>query len=190
MTVTDTTATQGLLRTTSTDTPRLMATYLGTLAEQVDRRVATQRFNLRRSARRPFALLQMNTEVAFDANAIPPYVVFDTIGQDTAGLADLSVDPSIITVGPGWWCAGAYVHTTGFGSAASDTQVIVNVGNDVFSDQTRDQAIGLAAVSVSFMSRVTAPVAVRCRVSWSGASTSSVTTLRYAEMWAFKVRDL
>ena len=192
--MTDLTATQRLLRTTPTDTPRQMSTYLQTLAEQVDRRMATQAYNQRRSKRRPFAMLEVGTEVAYDASAFPDEVSFDTISEDTAGLADLSLDPHVINLAvTGWWCVGGYAHTTGFGSAASDTQVTINVSGGLFvAGSVRDGAIGLAAVGASFLARVPTPGTYQAKmnISWNGGSTTSVTTLRYAQMWAWKVRDL
>lgn len=192
--MTDLTATQGLLRTTATDNPRLMATYLETLATQVDRRMATQAFNQRRSRRRPFACLQVNTEVAYDANLQPDEIPFDTVAEDTAGLADLSEDPRVINLKTaGWWIVGGYVHTTGFGAAASDTQITISAGGGFFvADSVRDGAIGLAAVGASFLARIPTPNTnqVKMTITWNGSSTSSVTTLRYAEMWAWRVRDL
>ena len=194
MTLTDTTPTQGLLRTTPTDNPRLMATYLKTLAEQVDRRMAAHAYNQRRARRRPFACLQVNTEVVYDANAVPDVVRFDTIAEDTAAMADLSLDPAIITLtSAGWWCVGGYAHTTGFGSAASDTQMNISVGGGYYTAGTvRDGAIALAAVGSSFIVRMATPnlYAARMDISWAGGSVASTTYLRYAEMWAWKVRDL
>lgn len=192
--MTDTTVTQGLLRTTPTDNPRQMATYLRTLAEQVDRRMATHAYNQRRLRRRPFANLQVNTEIVYDANAIPNVVQFDTIAEDTAGLADLSVDPHIINLATaGWWMVGGYAHTTGFGVSASDTMITINAGGGQFiSGAVRDAAIALAAVPASFLVRVPTPNVnqVKMSVSWLGGSAASTTFLRYAEMWAWKVRDL
>jgi hypothetical protein len=157
--------------------------------------MSTQFYNLQRSKRRPFAVLQLNTEILYDANVDPDEVIFDTIGEDTAGLADLSVDPRIITLTTaGWWAVGGYVHTTGFGAANSDTQVIVSPGGGSYftAGSTRDGAIALAAIGASTLVKMTTPnlYTVRMDISWTGSSTSSVTTLRYAEMWAFKVRDL
>lgn len=192
--MTDTTATQGLLRTTSSDSPRLMASYIQGLAEGVDRRVATHAYNQRRARVRPFAVLQLNTEIIYDANASPNEIIFDTIGEDTAGLADLSVDPRIIQLTTtGWWCVGGYVHTTGFGAAASDTQINIAIGSGIFTAGTvRDGAIALAAVGASTLVRMAVPnqYQVRMDISWVGSSVASTTFLRYAEMWAFKVRDL
>lgn len=193
--MTDTTATQGLLRTQLTDDHKKMDVYLGTLARQVDQRISTQLFNQRRARLRPFAILEVGTEVLYDSNAVPNEIVFDTIGEDTDGMADLSVNPSVISLtSPGFWAVGGYVHTTGFGAAASDTQMNINVsgGGGFTAGSVRDQAIALAATSASFLLRMATPNAFKvfADITWNGASTSSVTTLRYAQLWAYKVRDL
>lgn len=192
--MTDTTATQGLLRTTASDNPRQMATYLQTLAEQVDRRMATQAYNQRRSRRPPFACLQLLTEIVYDSNASPNEIQFDTVGEDTAGLADLSVDPAVINLTTaGWWMVGGYAHTTGFGAANSDTQLNIGIGSGSFAEgSVRDGAIALAATGTSTLVRMATPGVgqVRMDITWNGSSVASTTILRYAEMWAFRVRDL
>lgn len=191
--MTDTTATQGLLRTTVTDNPRLMASYLQGLAEGVDRRMQVHALNQRRSRRRPFACLMVTEEIVYDSNGDPNEIPFDTIGEDTAGLTDLSVDPRVITLtSSGWWAFGGYAQTTGFGAAASDTQLNISVGGVAFAFGTvRDGAIALAAMSASSLFRFPTPGAqMRMDINWNGASVASTTFLRYAEMWAFKVRDL
>lgn len=190
--MTDKTATQNLTRTTSTDDPKQMATYLATLASEVDLRMAAHYYDLGRSQRPPFAVVRRLVESAFDITS-SGRVGFDTVEEDTAGLVDLSVSDLVINLRQtGWWMFGGYIHCTGFGSAASDTSINVLAAGVNAVNAVRDAAIGLAAVSVSSLTQVTTPNVSTCTmsISFAGASTSNVTTLRFAEMWAYKVRDL
>jgi hypothetical protein len=190
--VTDKTATQNLTRTTVTDDPKQMNTYLETLAKEVDRRAAAHVYDLGRSSRPPFAIVRQNVETIYDTTGSPS-IPWDTVEEDTAGLVDLSVSDTVINLRQaGYWCVGAYVHTTGFGSAASDTSLHLLAGSESTVGAVRDQAIGLAAVSVDLMVKITVPnlYFARAYIDFAGASLANTTFLRFAEMWAYKVRDL
>lgn len=192
MTVTDKTATQNLTRTTATDDPRQMDVYLGTLAKEVDLRTAAHLYDLGRSRRPPFACLRQNVETLYDTSTSPS-VAFDTVEEDTAGLVDLTVSDTVINLRQtGYWCVGSYAHTTGFGAAASDTTLHLLAASEQTAGIVHDAAIGLAAVGVDVTVKVLVPnlYFARMYIDFSGASTSNVTTLRFAEMWAYKVRDL
>jgi hypothetical protein len=192
VTLTDKTITQNLTRTTATDDPKQMHSYLGTLAEEVDRRVNAHRYDLRRVQNRPFAVLRSYGTQVYDAvasSAIP----FNAVEEDTADLVDLSVSNTLINLRTtGWWCVGSYVQCTGFGAANSDVVLHLNAGPGGILGIVRDQAIGLAALSVHTMVEITVPDTYTARtwVDWSGSSVANTTFLQFAEMWAYKVRDL
>lgn len=186
--MTDKTATQNLTRTTSGDDPREMATYLKTLATETDLRMAAQFYDLGRAQSPPLAALRITSPVVYDGGQAPP-IVWDTVVEDTSGLVDLSSDPTLIVPNePGWWAFGGYVQTTGFGSANSDTTLSIGGA----TNSTRDGGLGLSCPNVAGMFQVTTPgvLFLSSYVSWTGSSTSSLTTIYYGEMWCYKVRDL
>lgn len=189
--MTDKTSTQNLTRTTATDDPKKMASYLKTLATETDQRMHSQRYHLGRSQRPPFAFLRRSAAMLYDKDAYPSNVPFDIVGEDTAGMVDLSVDPSgIYFRSTGWYQLGAYVLLSGFGSPNAD--VTIYIGNEGEA-AARDQGSGAVGVSVSTLQQVSslaADPAIRLVISSLGSSTTSVTTLYYAQMYAYKVRDL
>lgn len=190
--MTDKTTTQNLTRTTIGDDPKRMSDYLAPLAEETDRRVTAHLYDLDRVQKRPFAIIRKYGIEVYDAVASAA-IPFDAVEEDTAALVDFSLSNTVINLRQtGWWCVGSYVQCTGFGAAASDTVLHLNAGPVGVLGIVRDQAIGLAALSAQAIVKITVPSTYYARtwVDWSGASTANTTTLQFAEMWAYKVRDL
>lgn len=200
--MTDKTATQNLTRTQAGDDPRQMATYLQTLATEADQRMTAHLRDLARALDPPMAVLRLNVPIQLDANVtLPgsPYqggVPFDTVDLDTGGMVDLSASQFTITLTePGWWHVGGYALLNGFspGSSSSDVMANIRANFSTFSDPRHDGQYGFFGSGSSGVTQVLSvagagPVAMV--VTWSGASSTSVTTIQYAELWAVKDRDL
>ncbi len=191
--MTDKTATQNLTRTQASDDPRQVAAYLKTLATEADQRMAAHYRDLARSQNPPFAMLRVGTPFVLDgSNVVTRLVPFDTVAIDTAGLTDLSVDPHVITLTEtGYWMVGGYAWTSGF-NGNNDTYVRISAGNNNVADFRHDAAIGFVGASASAeMPNVSTNGSnVTMIVSWIGSSSTPLTQIVYAELWAFKVRDL
>jgi hypothetical protein len=185
--VTDKTSTQNLTRTT--DDPKQMAGYLGTLAREVDQRMRAHYYDLSRSQRRPFAVLRKTVPEIIDTSLVSDASIhYDTVDVDTGGMIDLSVSDITINLRePGWYCLGGYLLCTGFGAVNTDVWMAVNGGYNA----VRDGGLAFSPVTVSYLTQITAPDQnIGSQMLWSGSSTTSSTTILSAQMWAYKVRDL
>lgn len=200
--MTDKTATQNLTRTTASDDPKQMAAYLKQLATDADQRMAAHFFDLNRSVTPPFAVLRLYTPVQVDALVIAPgapspgSVPFDTVEIDTAGLVDLSANAyQIALTETGWWWVGGYAFINGFGTSTNaDSGVIVRANGAVVPDLRHDGLLGFFGAGASGpVTRITDVTTARpacLTVTWNGGSTTSITTVNFAELWVCKVRDL
>lgn len=198
--MTDKTATQNLTRTTATDDPKRVADYLKTLATEADQRMASHFRDLGRSTTPPFAVARLTIPRQIDANVTLPGssfnggLPFDTVEIDTAGMIDLSADPfSIYPPETGWYWVGGYALTTGFGSNAADAYAQVNFSGEVFRDMRHDGLLGFVGSGGSGqvrMSTVPSTRPAQLNVGWVGGSTTSITTVFFAELWVIKERDL
>lgn len=187
--MTDKTATQNLTRTTATDDPKQVAAYLRTLAMEADQRMRSHFYDLGRSQRRPFAAVRVSTPFDYDYTVSNNIINYDTVEEDTAGLVDLSASPQVITLTEtGFWAVGGYLETTGFGLANADVWMELSGG---FYNVVRDGDADFLPVSVFGIRSVTVPnTSLISQILNSGSSSTSITTVRAARMWAYKVRDL
>lgn len=199
--MTDKTATQNLTRTQSTDDPKQMATYLRALGTDVDQRMAAHYHDLARSRVPPFAVL-MITEQHFIAN--PSTVIsgdqvlgYDTVGIDTAGMVDLSLDPTRIFLNDtGYYVCGCYMQSNGFAQGSvsdNDTYTKLASTTGVTSQGTvHDNGTGLLGVGHSTIVQVLNPNAesIQVKTGYNGSTGGNAMTIGYAELWAYKLRDL
>lgn len=194
--MTDKTATQNLTRTTSTDDHRLTALYLETLATEVDQRMVAQYRNIRRSQVPPAALVQMNEPRAVRSDDTMPNAVFDTVVFDTTGdLVDLAAAPQSITLrSPGYWVVGGYLETVGWPTGSGDMQVWLQSGGSTRTVGFRDGNLGFVSGAFSVHEQTDYPLTETCALGVKFTGTlpggAEPTTLLFAEMWAYKVRDL
>jgi hypothetical protein len=123
-------------------------------------------------------------------------VPFDTVEIDTAGLADLSANAyGIFLNQTGYWWIGGYGRISGFlpGGSNSDIFASAQATGGVFLDPRHDNSslsIGTGETGPLLVSTLTTPVQVALKVGFNGASTTSLTNVLQAELWALKVRDL
>lgn len=203
--MTDKTATQNLTRTTATDDPRKMATYLQTLATEADRRMAAHFRDLDRLTNPPLAVLRLTAPTQIDVvtaspeKPSPDAVPFDSVEIDTAGQVDLSVSRYVINfTETGWWWVGGYAYFTDFfpGSNADPTvRVQANGSSGPNFYDPRHAAGGGSYVGAggSMSVRITdvaASLPAFLHIFNNGSSTTNLTTVAFAELWALKVRDL
>lgn len=194
--MTDKTATQNLTRTQATDDPRKMASYLATLASEVDQRMAAQYRAIGRSQVPPAALVRMTEPRAFRSDDVLPNVPFDTVEFDTAGLVDLATQPyGIPLLSEGYWEVGGYAACTGWPTGAGEMVLRLFYGggstNVAFHDGGLSFVSGSASVlsvTSSIASAATAAIGVDFLGTLPGGAEGS--TLLFAELWAYKVRDL
>jgi hypothetical protein len=189
--MTDTTATQNLTRTTATDDPRQMASYIQRLATDIDQRMTAHYHDLDRSSTPPAACIRVTTPVTVDSAAAFPQIVFDTVMFDTAGLVDLTNDPrQIQLLYPGYWCIGAYVQTSGFGGGSTDVGILLKSGGSTTNSDYHDASLGvsgsysLVETTLSGQGEIAALGLVAL-----GSPSTFVTTVTFAELWAYKIRD-
>lgn len=193
--MTDKTATQNLTRTQSTDDPRQLPGYLTTLRDEVDRRMAAQYYQLGRAQQFPAALIRASTQAISSLDA-KPNIEFDTVAFDTQGdLVDLGESPYRIKLNsPGWWVVGAYASCTGWPPASGDMILVLESGSSTRTVGFHDGNLGFVGGSFSVMESTNYPLTEECSlaVSFSGTMPggSEGSTLTFAEMWAYKVRDL
>jgi hypothetical protein len=193
--MTDKTATQNLTRTQSTDDPRKVATYLKTLAVEVDQRMAAQYSEIARAQVPPAAIVRVLNPYAIHSNDVGFNVVFDTVELDTAGLVDLSVNPKVINLGsPGYWVVGAYAECTGWPTASGDMLLFLLSGGSSRTAGFHDGNLSFVSGSVSVIESTSAPLTEQASlgVTFTGTMPGGAegSQLLYAEMWAYKVRDL
>jgi hypothetical protein len=198
----NTTATQNIRKPESTDDPKQLAAYFLQTATDMDRRMAAHFYDLDRAVNPPFAVVRLSAPITVDANVMAtgaPYfgtVPFDTIDADTNGMADLSVNAYQISLNEtGYWWIGGYARLSGFVPGASNSDVIATarVAGSTFQDARHDDGSVNPGSGLSGMVPVltlATPVYAALTVEWAGASTTSVTTVFQAELWALKVRDL
>lgn len=124
------TATQNLTKPTPTDDPRQMASYLASLAGDVDARMAAQLRTLARSQVPPAALVRMTASRAFSSLDVMPNIPFDTVAFDTTGTAvDLTTNPYVINlVSPGWWVVGGFVAASGWPAVIGELSIWMQAG--------------------------------------------------------------
>jgi hypothetical protein len=193
--MTDKTATQNLTRTVASDDPRKMATYLQSLAQDVDLRMASHFRDLARSKNPPFAVLQLNTPAIVDrTSAAGPgtgSVPFDTAPVDNADLTDMSASAyQIVLTQTGFWLVGAYLLCDGFGAGA-DLSMTLHAG-DAEHDTRHDNITTNQGLHVLLPVRVNSLLSITpTYVTLDATSTArNTSTVSYAEMFACKVRDL
>lgn len=193
--MTDKTATQNLTRTQSTDDPRKVATYLETLAVEVDQRMAAQYSEIGRAQVPPAAIVRMLSPYAIRSDNVQPNVVFDTVELDTAGLVDLAVNPKVINLSsPGYWMVGGYIETIGWVGATGNVLLYVVSGGSSRTAGFHDANLSFVSGAVSVIESTNYPLTEQAAlgVLFTGTIPGGAegSQLLYAEMWAYKVRDL
>lgn len=187
--MTDKTTTQNLTRTTSTDDPKLMAGYLATLAKEIDQRMRAHYYDLGRSQYRPCVVISKTIAEVVDTGVSgSSFVRYDTVDVDTGGMADFSVSNLGFTLSEfGWWAVGGYLQNTGFGAVNSDVMLEISQAG---YNTVRDGGHAFDPVSLSGIIQVTSPTSIVSQMLNTGSSTTLVTTVQAAQLWAYKVRDL
>lgn len=197
-----TTATQKLTYPTSGDNLRDQATYLATLAKQVDARVKANADILARQLNRPCAIIDCTTPSTISTTVSTP-IQFDTVVVDTAGLVDLSLDRRLITLNStGYWLLGCYVDFSGTPGGSNCTtngaiNLKINCDNgtpSTWSNYVKDFNVVHSYVCCAGLTQVTSPSApgkvyLTGDIANGTGCTFSLTTTA-ARMWAFKVREL
>lgn len=193
--MTDKTATQNLTRTQSTDDHRKTALYLSILANEVDLKMAAQYANISRSQVPPAAIVRVNTPYAISSLNTMPNVVFDTVALDTAACVDLAANPQVITLtSPGYWMVGGYVEVTGWPGATGELLMWLRAGGSTRTFGFHDGTFGKVSGSGSVLETTDYPLTETCALgaTFSGTMPGGLegSTLVFAELYAFKVRDL
>lgn len=188
----DKTATQNLTRPQATD--RVVDTwlYLKTLAIEADQRMTSHYADVDRVQNPPFCVMRLNAPQLLDLSSGSALVVFDTVDQDTANMADPS-GQVMIPVETGFWLAGCHVQTTGLGSGTlADMEILFHTPEGDIGDNRRDGSIELASMEWSGVIRMIAgsdSFSVRVAYNGSAGSHGQATTVTFAEMYAVKLRD-
>jgi hypothetical protein len=194
--MTDKTLTQNLTRTTATDDPRRFASYLETLRDEVDRKVAAQYYHLNRSANFPAAMVHTGDPFAIRSDDIKPNIIFETVDFDVTGkCVDLATNNKIITLAsPGYWHVGGYVAVTGWPTGSGDFLVWLQAGSSIRTLGFHDGNLGFCSGSASVLTSVDYPLTSYAALgaAYSGTLPGGAegSTLIYAQLWAWKVRDL
>lgn len=198
--MTDKTATQNLTRTTSSDDPKQTASYLRSLGTDVDQRMTSQYFDLGRSQVPPFAVVRIEAPFLVANPSVvgtgDQLLFYDTVAVDTAGMVDLSQDNAKIFLNePGYYICGCYMQSNGFGQGASpnDTYVkLISSTGTNFANTAHDNGTGLLGVGGSTMVQVTSPnvASIFMRTGYSGSTGGPAMLVLFAELWAYKCRDL
>lgn len=189
----DKTGTQNLSRTTSGDDPKLTWQALRTLGGEIDQRVQSHLHDVGRSMTRPFALVRLRTTAIIDRTQPFPQLAFDTVEIDTFGGADLTADPKVINLTvPGWWCIGAYVQSAGFQPNPGDFSINVRAGSSVLGADAHDGLDGVCGLSFSAMVQTDGVSGHNAALGIGGPGVNPLqtATVGFAELWAYKVRDL
>ena len=193
--MTDTTSTWGLTRTTPLDDPKQQAAYLQELAMDVDARMVGAFYHLNRSKNFPAACIRKTVPEVMLRDAPFPQITFDTVAFDNAGMVDLSANPKSIQItAEGFWCIGGYLQCSGFGGSPGDVGIWLKHAGSTTTATTHDGAFGLVGISHTLFERITAPLdgtdTVALGYTAPGVSTGTQTTVQFAEIWAYKIRDL
>lgn len=190
------TATQNLTKPTPTDDPRQMASYLASLAGDVDARMAAQLRTLARSQVPPAALVRMTASRAFSSLDVMPNIPFDTVAFDTTGTAvDLTTNPYVINlVSPGWWVVGGFVAASGWPAVIGELSIWMQAGGSTQTVAFHDGQLGYVSGGCSVFESTDYPLGETCALGAQHVgpmiSGQEGSTLLYAELWAYKVRDL
>lgn len=194
--MTDKTATQNLTRTTASDDPRKMATYLKQLATDADLRMTAQFYDLDRSVTPPFCVARCTIPYTLDATQVPAgasytgSVQFDTVEIDTAGMIDLSANPFSIKLPElGYYWVGGYALTSGMGTTVDD-YVSVRAGSFELRDPRHDGLFGFVGSGISSEVRISTASAQASPAALAIGPSSGSTTVFFAELWVMKARDL
>jgi hypothetical protein len=203
--MTGTTATQKLTYPTSGDLLRQQAQFIETLARQVDARSGASADSVAIQLDRPFALLDATVPRPYPTSvaAVPDragYVVFDSVAVDTAGLVDLTGDPTVILLNqPGTWIVGCYVDYSGTPGGSSCTSLgsltvnlhAQNASPSTYHAYVKDFNTVHSYVTCSGLVRVTGTSIGQLFVDTDNQGTGCLTTLTVAaaRMWAFKARE-
>ena len=199
-----TTATQKLTYPTSGDNLKDQATYLATLAKQVDARVAANANILANQLNRPCAIVDCTIPNTINITSNQLSIIkFDSVVVDTAGLVDLSADQRVIKLNStGYWLIGSYIDfigSPGGSNCASVGSITVGLNCDngtpsIFSNYVKDFNAIHSYVHCSGLVQITNP-ALPGNVyiqgtGVGGTGCSFLLTANTARMWAFKVREL
>ena len=196
-----TTATQKLTYPTSGDNLKDQATYLTTLAKQIDARVAANAAILASQLNRPFAVIDCTIPNQISTVALTP-IKFDSVVADTAGLVDLSADQRVITLSPGYWIVGGYVDFVGTPGGSNCATIggltlrlqCDNATPSVFSQYAKDPNLGHTYIQSSGLAQVLNPATpgklyLTADIA-TGTTCTFLLTASTARMWAFKAREL
>jgi hypothetical protein len=191
--VTNKTSTQNLTRTTPDDDHKRMDEYLGALARESDQRMTAQLHHLGRSQKPPAAMIEIRTPVVVKPGG-PGTLIFDTVAFDTAGMVDLSEDARVITWNEtGYWAVGAYARCSGFtGASPGGVGLWLQAGGSNNITAFHDSLIGNVGCSWSTIESTTSPPeeAALGLTNLGTYSGSPTTTVFYAALWVYKIRDL
>lgn len=189
----DKTATQNLTRPQSTDSQRDQWFYLKTLAGEVDQRMTAQWYDVGRLQNPPLCVLRLNTPVLLDISG-GQSLIFDTVDQDTGGLADPGGSRILLTEA-GYWEVGFYIRCTGLGlGTAADIQGTFSAPSSSIGENRRDGSVEDVGIPfyTTILSQTPSSDSLSVALGYNGAGGAhgTITTVTYAEMWACKVRDL
>lgn len=189
----DKTATQNLTRPQGTDSQRDHWLWLKTLAVEADQRMTSHWYDVDRATNPPLCVVRLTTPRSFDL-ALSPRITFDTVEQDVGGMADPTGN-GILLNQTGYWDVGFYVECNGLGAGVSaEIEARMDTPQGQVGDNRADAALGFVPISMADTIRSATPATntLTLSMTYSGTAGSqgSVTQVTYAELWAFKIRDL
>lgn len=190
----DKTATQNLTRAQSTDRVVDYWQYLKTLAIEADQRMTSHYYDLDRQVNSPFCVMRLNTPVTLNFGGSNAQIIFDTVDEDTGDMAD----PSGITISlntAGYWEVGFYLMCTGLGGGtAADMMTVMSTPQGTHNESRRDgsiEQVGLSGYTkVKALAPATDTVSLAMTYSGTPGAHLNYTVVTYAEMWAYKYRDV
>lgn len=203
------TATQNLRFPDATDFVDDMASYIETLARQLDSRMRGHDLDqLRTNTERPFCVLRTSGPQTINSTADPTtsLIKFDTVLVDTDNMADLDNLPQAMTIRtPGWYQFGWYAVCPSTGCTPGTGVGIwqTNSASGGFSNvalfgskntQTTDANNGWVPGGSSELGRASTlsppPTWGWINLLITGTACASLINCQFAKIWAYKVRDL
>jgi hypothetical protein len=162
------------------------------LAERVDELLDVLDLDITEVERPAFASISVTTPVLTESGFYTVY--YDTIDEDTANLADLSLDSQVIQRPQGLWFMGANIGSTTDGGTASN---VIMPGLDWRNDEERFQAFrendgilqqSVSAIGSSLVGDFTDSVASYFLPN--GGSVPLQFLVNVARMWAWRFSTL
>ncbi len=202
-----TTATQKLNYPDSSDSLKLQAQFLETLAKQIDARGRSHGDSLTIAQQPPMAIADISVQRSYatESTAVldtDSFFILDSVVIDTRGIVDLTRDPKFFFLTEsGYWLVGAYVDF--FGSPGGSSCTTGGIRLQVQFDGTNpnstlnfvhdSQVSGHVALHTSGLVQVdgtTLPMPMSVSADNSGTGCAATLTVASGRVWAVKVRDL